>query len=228
MDSIQLNNIIERSFRQLATIGVTGIYEILSIDDTDFPTDGFDVIKDILQESIDQLEYWEPFTLKMNIRPRNGEYIFIDNFKEVLSGAVPEKYLELIPRVIVAMTDWHLSSLRGINYEAPKLCLGGRSGVFSVNAICTRPVIMKREGNRFTEDSKLYFMGELHKPSLMRLRNLFTMKLCEYLVRLNENTQHPSIPIEQFQGVQSMMSQLQSSVEQSFDISHGYFRIYAK
>lgn len=228
MDSIQLNDIIHRAFRQLATIGVTGIYETLSVDDRDFPTDGYDVIKDILQESIDQVEYWEPYTMKMQVITKNGEYEFVDNFKEVLEGKVPEKYLELIPRVIIAMTDWHLSSLRGVNYEPPKLCLNGRGGTFVVNAIVTRPVIMKRDGNKFTEDSRLYFISELRKPQLMRLRNLFLMKLCEYLIRLNENTQHPSIPIEQFQGLQTMYSNLSSSVNESYDISHAYYRIYAK
>lgn len=226
MEYLKLNDMVDRAKRLLATIGITGIYELLSIEDEDESYDGWTVMTDIIKETYNRFEYWEPFVIKMPITSFNGTVTFTDNFEEVLNGTISPHHTFLIPRKILNLSGTFTGTLKGTNYIAPELCLSGRKGNFTATCICNRPLIIERNGNKYSERSGVYFLGDSEKPRMLRFYNLFYLNLATYIIRLNENTQHPSLPLEFFSGLNNWVSQLQSEVERDFDITHGYAGIY--
>ena len=227
MDSVKLNDIVNRALIQFASIGVTDIYDTLTIDDDKSGFDGFTVVDTILMDSIARLEYLEPFVLRSNIYLRKGVVTtFVDNFDEFLEGKVSREYLCLVPRVIQSIVNTYQGTLTGLHYEAPDLYNDTYTGTYTLNAICNRPVRKQRDGNRYTEESKLYFFGESDAPALLRFKDLFTVNLGKYLVRLDENTQYPSMPIEVMRGLQNYVNELETKNNSDYEISHGYSPIY--
>lgn len=230
VDSVKIQDIVDRAFKRLATIGITGIYDLLTVDDnSDEPIEGWDVLVDVLKDTLDRFEGWEPFVLKMQVEFNStGELHFVDNFWEYLDNKVPRRSLMMIPRKIISIFNTFQGTLRGIRYEPPVMYGNLYNGSNIINAICTRPVKICRDGNGFTDDSRIYFLGEIRKPQLKRFRDLFLVNLGKYLIRLNENTQYPNLPIEQFNGLVNFISDLESKTLQDFEISHGYASIYGK
>lgn len=222
INSYKLNDLIKYAVIKLASIGVEDIYELLTIDEQN---DGYDVIDQILSDSIDRLEYYEPLVLKMFVEFDNKPYEFIDNFSEHLSGIVPRTGLQLIPRKIVSINDLYSGSKRGIIYEPPVL-LSSLSGRFPINAIVNRPVVKAKSEKQYSDDSRIYYLGELYKPQLFRFKNLFVVNLCNHIIRLNENLEHPNMPINTFVGLQNFYSDLKTTVDSDYENSHGYAGIY--
>lgn len=225
MDSIQINDIIKRSILELASIGITGIYDILSVEDSDLSYDGFEVINGILLDTYDRFEYLEPLVLQIRCNISSNRFEFIDNFDRYIDGSLQEEYIELIPRVVLSLSNQLIGSLKGIKYQPPHLYSNIR-GCCTFNCIVNRPIKIERSGNKYSDSSRIYYLGEYNKPQLVRFRNLFLLNLSKHLIRLNENLQHPNLPIEVFQGLNNLVSDLTSKVENDFEISHGYYGIY--
>lgn len=226
VESIGFNCIVDRAMIELASIGITDIYDMLTIDKT---TDGFSVVCQIMKDTIDRFEYLEPFGISIYpILTAGASYEFIDNFKEYLEGKVKRSGLQLVPRVIVSIIDTYLGTLRGVTYEPPYIINNTYSGQYKVNIIANRPYVMAREGMRFTEDSVYYYLSENYKPRLTRFRQLFLVNLGKYIIRLNENLEHPNMPLNTFQGLVNYINELSSQVDELFNVSHGYYSIYSK
>lgn len=225
-ESISFNDIVNLAMIDLASIGVTGVKDMLTIDDT---IDGFDVICTIMKNSIDRNEYINPFGI--TIYPyytANVIYEFKDNFWDFLEGKVARQNLSLVPRVIVCIIGTYLGTLRGVRYEPPYLTNITYEGQFATKIIANRPYKMIRDGQRFTDDSRYYYMGENFKEVTMRFRKLFTLNLAEYVIKLNENLEHPNMPINTFQGLSSFASQLRSEYEELERASFSYYDIYSE
>jgi len=225
VESISFNDIVNLAIIDLASIGVTGVKDMLTIDET---IDGFDVICQILKNSIDRNEYINPQDFLIYPYYTSGKvYEFKDNFWEFLEGKITRRDLQLVPRVIVAIIGTYLGTLRGVTYEPPYLTNITYEGQFWTQIIANRPYKMIRQGDKFTEDSRYYFMGENNKEVLYRFRLLFKVNLAEYIIRLNENLEHPNMPINTFQGLQTYASNLRSEYDELEKESFSYYGIYS-
>jgi len=224
-DSISFNDIVNLAMIDLASIGITGVKDMLTIDES---IDGFDVICTIMKNTIDRNEYINPFDIIIAPYYTAGQvYEFKDNFWDFLEGKIARQNLQLVPRAIVAIIGTYLGTLRGVSYEPPYLTNITYEGQFRTQIIANRPFKMIRDGDRFTNDSRYYFMGENYKEVTMRFRKLFTVNLAEYIIKLNENLEHPNMPINTFQGLQSFASQLRSEYEELERASFSYYGIYS-
>jgi len=225
VDSISFNDIVNLAMIELASIGITDVKDMLTIDDR---IDGFDVICTLMKKSIDRNEYINPFDIIIfPYYTANKIYKFEDNFWDFLAGKISRRNLQLVPRVIVAIIGTYLGTLRGVSYEPPYLTNITYEGQFRTQIIANRPYKMIREGDRFTDDSRYYFIGENYKEVLYRFRQLFTLNLAEYIIRLNENLEHPNMPINTFQGLQNFVSNLKSEFDELEQNSFSYYGIYS-
>lgn len=225
VESVSFNDIVDLAIIDLASIGVTGIKDMLTIDDH---IDGFDVICQILKNTIDRNECINP--LDLIIFPyytANKIYEFKDNFWDFLAGKIARRDLQLIPRTIVCIIGTYLGTLRGVSYEPPYLTNITYEGQFRTQIVANRPFKMIRDGDRFTKDSRYYFMGENNKEVLYRFRLLFKLNLAEYIIRLNENLEHPNMPINTFQGLQNYAGNLRSEYDELEKESFSYYGIYS-
>lgn len=232
VDSYKISELVNWGLRQLATIGITGVYDLLTIDDkSEEPIEGWDVMVDILEDTFIRFEYWEPFVLKMMVTINNRDnegLLFTDNFNLFITNQITRTGLMMVPRKIISVINTFQGTLRGLRYEPPYLYGTTYNGDIVINAICTRPYLIERKENGFTDKSQIWYVGKLHLPQLRRLKDLFLVNLGNYLIRLNENTQYPNMPIEQFNGLVNFISNLESKNLQDFEISHGYAPIYGK
>ena len=227
VDSISINEILNRAIRKLAGLGLDNLLDFLSVDDTDM--DGLDVINDIFLDTIDRFDYLEPLDLPLICYvPSTAPYTFVDNFDLYLKGKVTRGGLQMIPRKIVSITDIHLGTLRNLVYEPPTIIQHNLTGTYRFNCFVNRPFKLVREGMKYSDDSVIYFLGKLNKPRLSRFRNQFLLNLMNQVIRLDRNLVHPNIPIETWQGLSDFKSELESAVREDFEISHGYYGVYSK
>lgn len=225
IESISFNNILNQAIIQLASIGVTDILDLLTIDEH---IDGMDVVMTIMKDCIDENERVNPQGLVMYPYYKSGTpYTFIDNFQEYLQGKVDRRNLQLIPRVIVSILGTYLGTLRNVSYSPPTMEQIMYDGTFRTKVIVNRPFRMDKNADRFSDDSRYYFMGETYnKEVLERFRLLFKMRLGQYIVRLNENLDHPNLPISTFQGLSNSVSEWENRYRELLDSSFSYYDIY--
>lgn len=223
--SIQFQNILNLAVIQLAGLGVTDILDLLTIDEH---IDGMDVIMSIMKECIDENERLNPQGVIIYPYYQEGvPYIFEDNFWDYIAGKVDYDNLQLIPRVIVSVMGTYLGTLRSFDYSPPVLHQIIYTGQYRTKIIANRPFKMEKGGPRFTEDSRYYYMGEtFNKEVLERFRLLFKLKLANYILNLNDNLEHPNLPLTTFQGLQKAASDWQSDYERLVDSSFSYYDIY--
>lgn len=225
VDSYKLNDLLDYASLTLASIGIEDVYELLTINERQ---DGFTVLDNMITDAIDRVDYLEPLTLKIFVELQAGvPYEFTDNFDLYLNGKVQRTGLQMIPRKIVSVSEVYLGTKRGIVYEPPTIIEHNLTGRYAMNIFCNRPVIRERFEQRYTDDSKVYYLGRLSKPQLNRFKELFVTKLCSHIIRLDENTEHPNIPITTFNGLQNFYSELKSKNENDYEISHGYAGVYS-
>lgn len=225
VESISFNNIVDQAIIDLASIGVTDIIDMLTIDER---IDGLNVIMQILKNTIDKFEYHYPFSIDIYPYYTTGRsYRFIDNFWEFLEGKVNRANLQLVPRVIVAIIGTYLGTLRGVRYEPPYMYNVTYSGQFRTTIIANRPYKMERNGIRFTDESRYYYLSENYKQNLYVFRLMFKLNLGNYIIRLNENLDHPNLPLTTFQGLQKYVSDLESEYKELLGESFGYYGIYS-
>lgn len=222
---IHFQDIVDRAVIQLASLGVTDIYELLSIDDTNI--DGFIVMCTILKDTIDSFEIKEPFGIKIAPYYTAGQvYKFQNNFWDFLYGNISRTNLEFIPRHIVSIVGTYLGTLRGVDYKAPYLSNITYTGRYRTKILANRPYKMARDGEKFTKDSYYYFLGEEEKPRLKRFRDLFLVNLGAYIIKLNKNLDHPNMPLSTFEGLQEFISELKQTNDRDFETSFGYYDAY--
>lgn len=225
VESISFNNILNLAIIDLASIGVTGILDLLTIDEK---IDGMDVVMTIMKNCIDENERVNPQGLTIYPYYQTGvPYTFVDNFWEFLAGKVNRDNLQLIPRVIVSIVGTYLGTLRSVEYNPPTLHQIMYSGTFRTRIIANRPYKMEKAGDKFSEDSRYYFMGEnYNKEVLERFRLLFKLRLGEYILRLNRNLEHPNLPLTTFDGLSEGVSDWNSRYRELLESSFSYYDIY--
>jgi hypothetical protein len=226
IERISFNNIVNLAIIDLASIGITGIKDMLSIDGS--PIDGMDVIMQILKTTIDRFEVLNPLGLYVYPYYTAGEtYKFEDNFWEFIDGKVDRANMQLVPRAIVAIVGTYLGTLRGVEYKAPYMYNVSYTGQYRTQIIANRPYRMEKNGDKFTDDSMIFYLSENTKEELYLFRLLFLVNLGEYIIRLNENLEHPNMPINTFAGLQNYISQKRSEYEQLQENSFTYYDIYS-
>lgn len=225
VESVSFNNIMNLAMIDLAAIGVEDVLDLLTIDRN---VDGMDVVMKIMKDCIDKNERVNPLGLTIYPYYVSGTpYTFIDNFWEFLAGKVNRANLQMIPRVIVSVVGTYLGTLRTFDYSAPTLYQVMYDGQYRTRIITNRPFKMEKDGPRFTEDSRYYFMGEnFNKEVLERFRLLFKTKLSEYIIRLNRNLDHPNLPITTFEGLQEAVGDWNSEYKELEESSFSYYDIY--
>lgn len=225
VESVSFNNILNIAIIQLAGLGVTDILDLLTIDEH---IDGMDVVMSILKECIDENERLNPQGIIIYPYYQEGvPYVFEDNFWEYLSGKVDYSNLQLIPRVIVSIMGTYLGTLRTVSYDPPVLNQIVYTGQYRTKIIANRPFKMEKNGPRFTEDSRYYYMGEnFNKEVLERFRLLFKLKLANYIINLNDNLDHPNLPLTTFQGLQKATGEWESQYSSLAESSFSYYDIY--
>jgi hypothetical protein len=224
LPKVSIKSLLDRCLIRLATIGIVDIYETISLEDTEFPTDAFTVIHNALNDAITEWERNEPLITFMDIYIDKNPVLIKSNFDHYITdeSTLSRNNLILPVKKIIRVSrkgslfgaGFLSSSSRRKKWENPYLYVDAFVGeTVTIKYSAVRPMKWERFENTYTADSYLYFITEDDAASHARLLNYITLELCELLIRLDENMTYSSIPIEFMKGLTSYADTLRSRIE---------------
>lgn len=177
------------------------------------------IIVNRIVRTLDQFENYCPLTaVSQVITDSNGNYTFIDNYKDVVEGRESKENLELIPKTIARVGGSSFASMSNLSsiatywdYNSTTLKSYTRNGKATVYALYHYPVYIT-----YTEDGYLDKASHIFGLDAKQKNMLFNIMELEFLKLIKGNSERiklPSLGIDFF-NLQDDIQDLQKRVEE--------------